>query len=223
MFNSKDLPDCVFYSGSGHFEYAEKVIKSLEPKFKKELSFENTNFEKYPDGEFANRIVNPERIKDKIVVYFCSLYSEELYRETTDIVSAMKQQYGAKHIILVVSFMIYRRQDHEENKIINNIKISEIPRLKYAIKSFKDIGVDEIITVTPHSKKMAKWCLEYGIGFTEIDTSMRISEKFNIYLDNNSALINTDAGSIEGVIVFYKYLMISRLLFLLIKIYILNQ
>lgn len=192
--------ECVFYSSSGYHEYAMYVLKHLEPKLKTELNFEHTNFEDYGDREPADRIVSFEEIRNKTVIFFCSLYDRDLYYETIDLVTAMKRQYGAKHIILVISFMIFRRQDHDEVKVINNKKFSEISRLDNAIFLFKCIGVDEIITVTPHSKKMAEYCQKHNLLMSEIDTSMKIAEKFKIYLDNKSLLVSPDEGSIERTI-----------------------
>ena len=187
-------PDILFYSGNGNHALGAKIMSQLREYLNdKDIDFDHIEFGKFPDEESDARIKKFSGVKDKTIVLYQSIFNRYLFEETLQLSWAFKRQYQAKRLILVAPFMIFRRQDHDE---IN----SEICRLKMTIDRLKHAGVDEIVTVTPHSHKMEEFCKEFGINFHEADPSTIFSETVKAYVSEEPLVYSPDQGSISRAI-----------------------
>jgi phosphoribosylpyrophosphate synthetase len=206
----KDISEVVFLSGNGNHHLGSKILKELSELYGESLTFDHINFNKYPEGELDNRIVRYDKIKGKTVVFYGSLYSQELVDEAIDLIWALKHQYGANYIIGIFPFMLNRRQDpimeiDENEKWSKKIaKPDEIQRLKKTIFLLSACGVNEMIVATPHSTVMSEVCKMYGIKFHEIDPSILFANYTKIFTseeDHNLLKVYTpDAGSIPRAV-----------------------
>lgn len=154
----------LFYSGRGNYALGVGYLKILSEVFGADLSFSHVNFNLFPDDESDTQIPHWENIAGKTIVLHGSINSDVLETEFKELAWAIKNQYGAQRVIAVIPFLRYRRQDHPE-------KMEEINCLRMIISSLKHRGVDDLITVTPHSDQMKKCCQEYGINFYPTDIS----------------------------------------------------
>ena len=176
MEDKVDLNEIVFLCGNGNHPLSAKVLEGLKEFFGQSCKFDHINFNKFYEGELDNRIPNYLKINGKTVVLFQTMSSQELVDEMMDLIWACKKQYGAKKLILISSFVWYRRQDPEMEESLDNLfgkkaKPDEIQRLRMLMDNLSHNGVDELITVTPHSITMSEACKEFGIIFHEIDPS----------------------------------------------------
>lgn len=208
--------EVVFLCGNGNYELSSDILKVISELFGQTCTFDHINFNKWPEGEFDNRIVQYEKIKGKVVVFFQSMYTLELSREALDLIWACKHQYGARSIIGVFPFLLNRRQDpmmSENDKEPFSKKVAkpdEIQRLKQTIHLLRVCGVDEMLVATPHSVIMARECANYGIKFHEIDPSSLFATTLETYVHpENRSLVkiySPDAGSLLRAINLAKIL-----------------
>ncbi len=189
----------VYYCGRGNHRLGAKILKIYSEYLGKECNFSHIDFEEFPDEEPDVKLPKWSEIKGSTVVFFQSIYKKEYLEELMELIWAMKKQYGAKHVIAVIPFMRFRRQDHEE-------KMEEICRLKMAIDRLKHDGVDEIITVSPHSSKMQQFCDEIGIKMYEIDPSPLFASTVKTYLPDKPTIYAPDAGSVSRAVKLAKLL-----------------
>lgn len=111
----------------------------------------------FPDGEPGFSIADYEEVSGKHVIVLACIINANSLCEVHDLISACKHQYGAQSVILALSFMMFRRQDHEE-------KPEEICRLSLFIKDLKDWGVDSLIVCEPHNvMNTQKFCDRWGV------------------------------------------------------------
>lgn len=183
----------LYYSGRGNHHLAAATLNHLGEYHGKELAFSHVDIAEYTDEECDDKFPHCEEIENKTVVYFQSIYNRELLEEALEAIWALKKQYKAKYLIAVIAFLIFRRQDHEE-------KLDEVCRLRMVIDRLKHAGVDEIITVSPHSPKMKQFCDEYGIVMRELDPSPLFSSAIKTYLDEIPEIYAPDRGSIVRAI-----------------------
>lgn len=170
------LEHVLFYHGDSPSELPEKILDRLEQYFGKYCRFSNIDYELFSDGEPDNRIPRYSKIEGKTVVFIQSFFKQKLFFDALEFSWAFKKQYKASRLVMVILFMMYRRQDHPE-------KLEEICRLKMAIEQLKNAGVDEIITVSPHSKKMQEFCQEVGIKMQEVNPLPIFASTVKTYLD----------------------------------------
>lgn len=189
------LEDVLFYHGEGPSELHEAVLDRLEQYFGKYCRFSNIDFEVFPDKESDDRIPRFAKIEGKTVVFFQSFYSQELFYKSLELMWGIKKQYKAKKLIAVIPFMVFRRQDHEE-------KLAEICRLKMAIELLRTIGVDEIVVVSPHSKKMQQFCEEFGIKMHEVDPLPVFVSSLKTYIGSHEERVTCapDEGACEKAV-----------------------
>jgi len=64
----------------------------------------------------------------------------------------------------------------------------------------KQAGVDEMITVSPHSPQMAKFAAEFGLKMREVDPSPLLASTIQTYLPDNPIIYSPDKGSIPRAI-----------------------
>lgn len=206
----KDHQDVIFLSGNGNFKLGSKILEHLSELFGKRCFFGHINFNKYPEGELDNRIVNHENIKGKIVVIYQSIFKQQYEDELTDLVWALKHQYGARYIIGVFPFFWNRRQDPIMEENINEkwskkiAKPEEIQRLKKSISILHFCGLNEMIVATPHSNAMALACKEYEIKFNEINPTIKFATTVHTFTPeeewNLLRVYAPDAGSIPRAV-----------------------
>ncbi|MFA5131114.1 MAG: ribose-phosphate diphosphokinase [Patescibacteria group bacterium] len=189
----------VYYCGRGNHRLSSRILKNYGEYLGKECFFSHIDFEEFPDEEPDVKLPKWSEIKGSTVVFFQSIYKKEYLEELMELVWAMKKQYGAKHVIVVLLFMRFRRQDHEE-------KMEEICRLKMVIDRLKHDGVDEIITVSPHSPKMREFCTEVGIKMHEVDPSPLFASTVKTYLADKPTIYAPDAGSVPRAVKLAKLL-----------------
>ncbi|MFA5318631.1 MAG: hypothetical protein WC323_04165, partial [Patescibacteria group bacterium] len=135
-----------------------------------------------------------EKIAGKDVLIFSCPVNDALENELEDIIMACKQQYNARSVTVIFSFMRYRRQDHIEIK-------SEVTRLRWFIFKLKQIGADRLVIVEPHSiKNTAEFCAECGMELHICDPTPAIAdavknEVLGMGLEN-SVIFSPDFGSV---------------------------
>lgn len=205
----KTVSNILFYSGNGHHRFGAEMLHNLNELLGARLSFSHTDFEEFPDEESDARFPNFDQIRDKPVVFYQSIYNARLFMEALQSIWSLKMQYRAIYLIAVIPFMIYRRQDHLENQ-------TEVCRLKMAIEFLKAAGVNEIISVTPHSEKMKTFSHEAGIKFHEVDLSALFVSRIKAYLSDPPIVYSPDAGSIPRAIKIARLLK-SQMIFSLKK------
>ena len=179
----------IFYSGNGNHALSTKVLRHLNEYRGEKNVHSHTNFSEHVDGELNTKYPTFSEIKGQNVVLQQTITDRELLEESFEMGWAIKRQYEADHLIMVIPFSLYRRQEHEEN-------LNEVCRLKMIIDRFKHVGVDEIITVSPHSPSMEKFCNQFGIKFWEVDPSPLYASTINTYLPETPSIYAPDKGSI---------------------------
>ncbi len=183
------MKNILFYSGEGNHHLGAAIIRFLGEYFGKILSFSHIDIAFFPDLESDDKIPRYEEITGKVVVFYQSIFNISLLEQALEHIWAIKKQYKAMRVIAVIPFLIFRRQDHEE-------KMEEILRLKMVIDRLKHAGVDEIITVSPHSPNMRKYCEEFGITMWEVDPSPLFASTIKTYLTETPIIYSPDLGSI---------------------------
>jgi len=188
----------LFYSGNGNHSLGAKVVDRFSENVGQKYNFNQIDFGQFPDGESDFRIPNFLIIKGKTVVFYQSIFNHELFEEALELIWSLKKQYQASRLIAVIPFMIFRRQDHEE-------KSEEICRLKMGLDRLRHAGVDEIITVAPHSEKLVKFGLDLGLNIHVIDPSPLFASvvKSSLSIDSTKEKIKVyapDKGSIPRAV-----------------------
>lgn len=211
----KNIDDLVIFCGQGNTELGFKILKALgELSGQPRNKFDHIDFSTHYDNEINNQLKKYEKIKDAVVIVYQSMYEQKYYNEALDIIWACKHQYKARYVIGVFPFLINRRQDpvmpddkkeEWENK---KPKPHEVQRLKETIYFLKCAGLDEMLVVTPHSKKMSEYCKHYGIKFNELEPSRIFEEKTKAFiLPENRNLVRVyapDEGSIPRAVKFAR-------------------
>ena len=160
-----------------------------------ELKFTHVIHKTWGDREPGFRLNRFDQIEGKTVVIFSSPVDDKLELQLRDMVMACRWQYGAKRIIVVMSFLRYRRQDHVD-------KQHEITRLRLFIKSLSDWGVNHLIVCDPHNaKKTSDFCREFNIDLSIADpTELFVDATRPLLLSSgleNVVLFSPDFGSVE--------------------------
>jgi len=180
----------MFYSGSGNYKLSSDIMKHLREYLGGETRFSNIDFWEFSDDEPNTRLPQWMDIADKDVVICSSISNRELVAELLDLSYAAKRRYQCRRLIVVVGFMTYRRQDHDE-------RMEEFCRLEMLIDQLKHVGVDEIITVSPHSsEKLNKFCKKFGVQLFEVDPSPIFASTLRTYSTKDMVCYSPDEGSI---------------------------
>lgn len=186
----------LFYSGNGNHALGAKILKNLLEYLEMDYSFSHTDFGKFPDKETDDTIPKSSKIKDKTIIFYQSIFDEILLLEALQLIYALKIQYESLRLIAVIPFVIYRRQDHPE-------KTGEICRLKMLVHFLKSAGVDEVVTITPHSPKMEEFFQKVDIKFHEANPAIILASPIKTYLSDlleKPILYSPDGGSIPRAI-----------------------
>lgn len=147
----------VVIGGTGNHDLDSHILKWINETINRDFEFTHIDFDEFSDKEPDFRIPDYKKFRDKIVIIFQSVYSNELEKELLDIVWAAKYQYGAKAVIVVITFFRYRRQDHPE-------KEHEINRNLEFVQELKHKGVDKLIVCDIHSQTTLDNCRQEGIA-----------------------------------------------------------
>jgi phosphoribosylpyrophosphate synthetase len=196
--------DIVFLSGNGNHPLGAEILLQLSELFGQRCNFSHINFNSWPDGERDDSIRDNTQLKGKVVVFYQSMFRENLMLEAMDIIHACKHQYGAKYIIGVFPFLWNRRQDPVmEASETNGRKVAkpqEFQRLRMLLSHLRHAGLDEMLVATPHSTAMAKYCQEFGIIFREIDPSHLFANALRTFVHEEDfelvKIYSPDLGSI---------------------------
>ncbi|MFA5184189.1 MAG: ribose-phosphate pyrophosphokinase-like domain-containing protein [Patescibacteria group bacterium] len=199
----------LFFSGNGNHQLGVKILVSLGEFIGADLYFRHINFARFGDAEQDDKIPKYEEVAGKTIVLYQSMYTAELQEEFLQLCWALKHQYQAQHIIAVVPFLRFRRQDHHE-------KNEEINRLRMLIDRLAHAGVNQLVVATPHSvENMETNCRDFGIGFFPIDMSENFARTIKPFLAA-AGITETAADKViiyapdEGSI--YRAIMLARLL-----------
>ncbi len=174
------------------------------------LSFNHIDFDKFGDGEPDFKIQNPEIIKDKIVILIQSMYTPVLQEQFLTLAWAAKEQYKAKHVIAVLPFIRFRRQDRKEKK-------HEINRNLMLAHNIKFHGVDQVIFCDIHSKTSLENCEKVGLKAYNVSPAPVFAKIAKTELESLSGTKNKvwvyspDEGSISRALELAKILNISVL------------
>jgi ribose-phosphate pyrophosphokinase len=159
------MDNVLFFTGMGNEDLGDSMMVRLrEYAGQRKVHLGPIRFHPFTDGESDDAYPEWENIAGKTVVFFECLKDAHTTFRYLQLCYALKHQYGAKHLIAVVSFLHFRRQDNEDN-------MGEIRRLEWMIRELKHNGVDELILPTPHSGAIARYCEKYDIKFWAIDVS----------------------------------------------------
>jgi ribose-phosphate pyrophosphokinase len=142
--------------GTGNHDLDKHIIEWINETAGTNLSFGHIDFDIFPDQEADFRIKDHEALKNKIVIIFQSAYNDELGDEALTLAYAAKYQYGARLVIMVMPFMLFRRQEHPEKGV-------EINRNAMFVHDLKCKGVDKIIFCDIHSEETLKNCEREGL------------------------------------------------------------
>ncbi len=160
----------IVYGGIGNHAFDQAVLDIVNNTIGLNLQFSNISYQRFPDGELAFSLEEYEKIAGRHVILFSCPISDKLENELEDMILASKQQYRAKSVTVVLTFLRNRRQDHEE-------KHEEITRLRWFIFKLKKIGADRLIVTEPHSiKNTKKFCENCGIKLHICNPSFLFAE-----------------------------------------------
>lgn len=164
IMNQSELENVLFFKGRGNSELALEIMDELKEYIGHRPKISHVNYGRWGDGELEDRFSDYVDIKGKALVFFECLKDESVMVRFLQLCWAAKYQYGAKHIIAVLSFMHYRRQDRKEY-------LNEIQRNKWLVDQMKFNGIGHVILATPHSEQTRLNFEEVGIVFRDVDMS----------------------------------------------------
>jgi ribose-phosphate pyrophosphokinase len=160
----KSSNNFMLLCGAGRMNHlAQGIIKVINQlrRGQPTLNLADIDFSRFSEGEPDDNIVDYEHICGRHVVFFASTHGD-LVLPTLEFCWAIKRQYGATSLTVVMPYMAYRRQDHPE-------KQGEIHRNLCFSNLLACAGVDHIIVCDPHSKQMGINAESVGIRFHVVD------------------------------------------------------
>jgi len=147
----------VVYGGTGNHSLDADVLRLVNNVTNLGLEFSHSWHNTWPDGEPGFRLEIPEAIAGRHAIIFSCPITPKLVGELKDLVTACKHQYGAKSVIVVLSFLCFRRQDREE-------VTHEITRLRWFMRDLRHWGVDTLVVIEPHSVQHTnRYAKEFGL------------------------------------------------------------
>ncbi|MDR3558871.1 MAG: phosphoribosyltransferase family protein [Candidatus Pacebacteria bacterium] len=136
----------LFFKGLGNPGLSKSIMNELQEYLGHRPDFSHLHYGRWGDGELEDRFPNYKEIEGKTLVFFECLKEESVMLRFLQLCWAAKHQYGARQIVVVLFFMHYRRQDHEDC-------LDEIWRNKWLVEQMKASGISHVIMVTPHSEQ----------------------------------------------------------------------
>lgn len=156
----------LVYGSTAYHELDAEVLALVNQVTGLNLAFAKVWHHFWPDEEPGFRFADHEPIKGRHVIIFACPITNKYELELRDLVTACKQQYGARSVTVVFSFMRYRRQDRSELH-------HEITRLRWFLSDLKHWGTDHLVVCEPHSvKHTQKYCDEFGLKLYVCDPTM---------------------------------------------------
>jgi len=169
------------YGGTSNHGFDARVLNLAKAVTGLDLQFSHLWYHTWADGEPGFRLDNPELIKDRNVIIFACPITYKLEGELRDLVTAAKQQYHARLVIVILPFLRFRRQDHGD---LNH----EITRLRWFIRNLKHWGADKLIVCEPHSlEHTKKYCEEFEL-------ELFVSDPTQLFLDTVRPVVQTLGG-----------------------------
>lgn len=142
----------------------------------------------FPDGEMRVSVHNQLVGKEVLLVkqYQSGDFNSEILK-TAFIVDALKRA-GAKKIIGFFPYFPYVRSDHQK-------KTGEAVNLEVIARLFEGAGVNEIITVDPHTAKFSEF---FTIPVTVLSTTLLFADEIGKTIKNKPfSLVTPDGGGIR--------------------------
>lgn len=136
-------------------------LNALRPN-EPDLRLSHINYSNWRDGEFNDKIPKFGDIVGKHVIFFMASHSGSLVLQGLQLIWAIKHQYGAARLTVVMPFMAYRRQDHAE-------KLKEIQRNLWFLHNLRENGVDDIIVCDCHSQQSIINGQSVGLNMINVD------------------------------------------------------
>lgn len=153
--NGKNI---LVYGGTSHHSFDSRVLATVNQLTNLDLKFSHLWYHTWPDGEPGFRPEDHRQVAGKDIIVFACPINAKLKNELSDLITALKHQYEARSVIAVFSFMMYRRQDHEDIE-------HEITRLRWFIRDLRHWGTDRLVVCDPHSlQHTKKYCEEFGLS-----------------------------------------------------------
>lgn len=199
-FNEDDF---LFYRGRHNTPLNDKFLEKINEYAGTRVRWRFLNFGNWADGCPNDRIINhrtkAEDLEGKTIVLFVTLDTQVTMMDCLHLCMAFKTTYKVKKILLVISFLLVRRNDHDERN-------EEIPYLKQYCEFLSYAGVSDIIYCEPHSGAMAKYCQALGIRF--VPAYVDFSEKIKGILPRGEkakkVFYSPDQGSLPRAIAHAK-------------------
>ena len=192
----------MVYGGIGNHAFDQSVLEIANNLTGLSLKFTHVWHQRFPDGESAFGLEKFQQIPDKDIIIFSCPINDKLENELEDMITACKWQYGAKSVTVVLTFLRYRRQDHEE-------KQQEITRLRWFIFKLKNIGADRIVVTETHSlKNTRKFCEDCEMKLFVCDPTPQFAEAIKGTISSSGLekvrIYSPDYGSVGRAITLAK-------------------
>ena len=168
----------VVYGSTGNHGFDASVLRLVNEVTNLGLTFDHIWYETWPDGEPGFSLADHTRVEGRHAIIFSCPITYELESELKDLVTACKLQYNAKSVTVVMSYLRYRRQDHED-------KFEEITRLRWFVHNLKVWGADRLVVCEPHSaRNTQKYCDDF-------DLELHICDPTRLFADEMRQLVQT--------------------------------
>ncbi len=187
------------YGGTSNHVLDDMILELVKQRLGyNRLKYTHVTHSTWRDGEPGFRLNDFETIEGKTVIIFTSPADDKTELQLRGMVWACRQQYGAKRVIVVMSFLRYRRQEAEK-------KPQEIRRLYMFLQDLKHWGADHLILCEPHNvEKTAAYCREIGLALSIADpTGLFVDAIRPLLLScelENVLLFSPDRGSVARAI-----------------------
>jgi len=188
--------------GVGHHGFHRKVLDCVNETTGMEIRFGHRRDDaEWTDHEAAWGLKDDASIGGRDVLIFSCPVTDKLELQLRDMVRACKQ-FGARSVTVILSFLRYRRQDHDEIR-------HELPRLKFFIQDMASWGVDYLFVCDPHSiENTQKFCNQVGIELFVCDPTQAFADAIMPTIQEvgaeNVRMLAPDFGSVRRAIMLGK-------------------
>lgn len=159
----------VVFGTTCNHSFDQRVLELTNEVAGLNLNFSHVNHTTFPDGEPGFRPRKPEKIKDRHVVLFACPVTRKIREQMKDLLDCCHYQYDARSITLVLSFLCFRRQDHENDY--------EITRLKSFLRDLRHWGTDRLIVCEPHAESTTReYAKQFNIDLAIADPTPEFGE-----------------------------------------------
>ncbi|MBT4349389.1 ribose-phosphate pyrophosphokinase [bacterium] len=173
MFDSQEF---AIIGGTGNHDLDAKVLHWINQWGGCHLKFHHLDMDIFSDGEDDFNIEGSENLTGRHVIVFQSMYNMRLMNQFLTLAWSAKTEHGAKSIIGVVPFYMYRRQDHPE-------KSEEIQRNLWLAHQMAANHVDKLILCDIHSLVTMKNCEKEGIEVWNVDPTQAYTSQIQVWAE----------------------------------------